>query len=251
MKKAVRSVGRAFNALLGPLGLVLKRVDSWSDDTRSFIPFEETLAAARAAGQSVGDFIDARYNHPGATQHAVEQMQELGAFRGRIETVCEIGPGSGRYLEKVVRLCHPTRYEIYETAQDWAAWLVATHGVVRQPCDGRSLRATPDASMDLVHAHKVFPATPTLVSCHYIQEMARVVKPGGKVVFDAVTERCLDGPTLDRWLSSDVSHGGYPAALPSGVILEMLSLRRVERVGSFLCPMEPGVTECMVFIKQE
>jgi len=44
-------------------------------------------------------------------------MKKLGVFDGEIERVCEIGPGTGRYLDKVLKLAKPTYCEIYETAK--------------------------------------------------------------------------------------------------------------------------------------
>ncbi len=51
--------------------------------------------------------------------------------------------------------------------------------------------------MDLVQAHKVFVCTTFLTSYRYFIEMARVARVGARVVFDAVTESCMDKQTLD------------------------------------------------------
>ena len=134
------------------------------------------ISAAAAAGLSVGDYVDVTYNVAGATQGTIDGMSGLGVFSAPVETVLEIGPGSGRYLEKVVRKCAPARYEIYETAQAWADYLERRHRVVRQPASGSSLSDTADASIDLVHAHKVFVCTPFLITCRYWLEMLRVAR---------------------------------------------------------------------------
>jgi len=249
MAGVLKLARRGINAVLRPAGLELRRAGEWDSDPRGFIPLEATLAEAAAARQSVGDFLDASYNFPGATQEAVDQLAALGAFRGPVETVCEIGPGSGRYLEKVVKICHPARYEIYETAQDWADWLVESYQVLHQPTDGKTLAATPSGSIDLVHAHKVFPSTPTIVTCRYLEEMARVLRAGGKAVFDVMTEPCLDDDTLKQWLATDVHHGAYPAMMPRQYVLDLLGRRGLSLVGSFFVPMKPGRTECFVFAR--
>jgi len=251
MSTITRVLGRAANAPLRPLGLELKRLAAWSDDTRGFLPFEATLAAAAAAGQSVSDYVDVTYNRAHATPESVERMAELGAFAGRIDRICEIGPGSGRYLDLVKKRCQPSYYEIYETADDWAGWLVERHGVQRQPCDGLSLSATPAASIDLVMAHKVFPSVPTLVTIRYLIEMARVVRPGGKLLFDVVTEKCLDAATIDRWLSSGKGYDHFPTATQESVMLDVLGRRGVSPSGRFIYPMEPGTTECFLFVKAQ
>jgi len=83
-------------------------------------------------------------------------MFKLGDLHDKCGTVCEIGAGSGRFAEEVIAALHPDRYEICETARDWLPWLSRLPGAVIQKCDGRTLSQTPDGSIDLVHAHKVF-----------------------------------------------------------------------------------------------
>jgi hypothetical protein len=239
---------RGLNGVLGVVGFELRRAGrhDWSD-VRNFIPFEATLAAAAAQGLSVADYVDVRHNRAGATQEAVDRMAALGAFAGRIDRVCEIGPGSGRYLEKIFRLCKPSHYEIYETAADWAGWLQRTYAVVPQPTDGKSLSATPARSIDLVHAHKVLTTVPWAVSCGYLLEMARVVRDGGRVVFDVMTEACTDQPTVAAWAARPVSGSSYPAMMPRQFLLDVLEGQGLRLVASFFVAMEPGRSECMIF----
>jgi hypothetical protein len=240
---------RAVNRPLGHLGLKLTRDGRQHDwtDTRDFIPFKATLAAASAAGLSVPDFVDQVHNRPGATSEAIEQMSELGVFSGAIEHVCEIGPGSGRYLEKVLRFCQPSRYEIYETADEWADWLVRQYNVVRQPTDGRTLSATASGSVNLVMAHKVFPSIPTIITCGYLEEIARVLRRSGVAVFDIVTEDCLDDETLAAWYATGLAPGPYPAVMPRRFVVELLERRGLVLIGSFMVAMRPGHTECLAF----
>jgi SAM-dependent methyltransferase len=238
---------------MAPIGLKVTRHD-WSD-TGNFIPLEETLAAAARAGLSVGDYIDGVMNNiPGATAATIEGMARLRVFLEPIETVVEIGPGSGRYLEKTVAACSPQRYEIYETSDAWAAYLAKTFDVIRRPTDGKTLRATPDASADLVHAHKVFSTIPFLRTCAYWTEMARVARPGGYVVFDIMSEGCLDEDfldlaTLQRWFDSGIENGSYPTVMPRGLAVDYFESRRFKLVGSFFVAMGPGKTEVLVFRK--
>ena len=77
---------RTLNSLLRPLGVQLVRTHSW-EEPRTYIPFKETLAAAKLAGRSVSDYIDTTYNVAGASQEAIEQMQKLGVFDQRIDRV--------------------------------------------------------------------------------------------------------------------------------------------------------------------
>jgi len=183
---------RGVNRALGPLGFRLGRSGYVAfEDYRGFIPFARTLAEAQAAGLSVTDYVDSHYNVAGATQATVDRMAEMGALHAGVERVCELGPGSGRYLEKVQKACRPTAYEVYETALDWRDYVVRTFGVVGHDADGVSLKQTADGSCDLVHAHKVFPGVPFLSTCRYLVEMARVVRPGGHVIAEFYNARSL------------------------------------------------------------
>ena len=214
-----------------------------------FLPLKETLAAAGAVGLSVGDYIDSKH-HDHATQDTIDGLKSLGVFGSKIETVCEIGPGSGRYLERVIRACRPAHYEIYETAADWANWLAQKHQVVLQPCDGRTLSATPSDSMDLVHTHKLFPCRPILYTCSYWQEMCRVTKKGGLVVFDIATEQCLSGPYLKSWMEEQPWDWDWtPYLISRSFVSDFFAQNGFTLVGSFFIPLWPGRTECFAFRK--
>jgi hypothetical protein len=49
--------------------------------------------------------------------------------------------------------------------------------------------------------------------CRYFEEMARVVRSGGKVVFDIVTEECMDDETLKDWRKTGAGYQHYPALM--------------------------------------
>jgi SAM-dependent methyltransferase len=196
----------------------------------------------------LGDYIDMRFNVPGTTQKTVDKMAELGVFSGKVDRVCEIGPGSGRYLAKVVELCKPSYYEIYETSKDWREWLAQRYGVVSQNTDGASLSSTPSQSLDLVHKHKVLYGNPIITIGRYLLEMARVVKDGGYAVFDLVTEDCLTDELLDKWIASGVDHACSMTSKP--YVIDFFARRGFQYLGGFIVPMEPGVTEYFVFKKQ-
>jgi len=120
----------------------------------------------------------------------------------------------------------------------------------RRPADEPSPAATPSSSIDLVHAHKVFEALFTLTVLGYLRELARVVRPGGRVVFDAMTEGCLDARVLERWMALGALHGVYPAVLPRSLVLGMAQDWGLRLLGSFIVPMKPGSTECFVFLSE-
>jgi hypothetical protein len=236
---------------LGHFGLELarKRGHDWSD-VANYIPFEATIEAARKAGVSVGDYIDGvREGITSTTQATMDQMAQLGLFAGILDTVVEIGPGSGRYLERTLKLCNPQRYEIYETAAPWAAYLEKKYQVILQPTDGKSLAGTPSGSVDLVQAHKVFSTIPFLATARYWLEMVRVTRPGGFAVFDIVTEACMAPDMLESWVASGRGNASYPAMVPTSVAVGLFESHGFSLMGRFIVPMGPGSTEAYVFKK--
>jgi hypothetical protein len=239
----------AVNMSLAPVGVAIKRIDDhdWSD-VANFIPFKQTMEAAQKAGMSVGDYADSIMNGvPGSSQSTIDKMASLGVFAEPMRTVVEIGPGTGRYLEKTLKAGRPSRYEIYETSEPWSAYLVKEYNVTPQPTDGASLSGTADAGADMVHAHKVFSTVPFIVACCYWHEMARVIRPGGWAVFDIVTERCLDGDAMLTWAKSGIRNGSYPAVMPREVAVSFFGRKGFTLSGSFIVPLPPGTTELLVF----
>ncbi|MGL5808215.1 MAG: methyltransferase domain-containing protein [Xenococcaceae cyanobacterium] len=242
--------GKSINSLLAPVNLKVGKLKRPFTDYRDYIPFEETITGAKEAGLSVGDYIDAKFNKPGATQETIDRMAALGVFKDKLDRICEIGPGSGRYLDKVLKISNPSYCEIYETAKEWEQWLVKTYNVIAHPSDGKSLAYTPSNSIDLIQAHKVISGQPSLWICQYFAEMARVVRDGGKVVFDMVTEDCLDDATLENWITSGHGYQHYPCLMPKQYTINFFERRGLVFDGSFFIPMEPGKTECFVFTKK-
>jgi SAM-dependent methyltransferase len=226
----------------------LKLVSIYSD-YRNYIPCKKAIQEAEKAGLSVGDYLERKHNKPGESELATKQMIELGVFQDKIERVCEIGPGSGRYLEKTIKACQPIYYEIYETEDNWKKFLVETYQVVAHYANGFSLASTPSNSIDLVKAHKVFVGLSFLNNCRYFSEMVRVVKNGGKIVFDIVTEDCMNKFTLEDWLKAKAGDQLYPSMMPKQYTIDFFSEHDCSLDGSFMIPMKPGKTECFVFTK--
>lgn len=250
LKKTFKTLVATANYALGPVGLKLSRSGHDWGDVSTFIPFEETMAEAEKSGLPLGEYIDARQGIAGATQATIQEMKNLGIFQQPTKSILEIGPGSGRYLEKTLRECSPDRYEIYETAPEWAAYLIKNYPVQSLPTDGTSLRSTATKSIDLVQAHKVFSTVTFASTVGYWCEIDRVIKPGGHVVFDIMTERCLSPATIETWAGRGIpSHSSFPAAMPVNAATGFFAARGFELMGSFLSSMPPGQTEVLVFRK--
>ncbi|WP_256962210.1 class I SAM-dependent methyltransferase [Streptomyces sp. NRRL B-24572] len=248
MRAAVKS---GLKRLMGRAGFDIVRSIDNRGGVDDFLPFEATMRAARSAGLSVGDYLDEVMNGtPGATQSTIDELRSLGVFAADPKTVLEIGPGSGRYLEKTLKECSPSRYEIYETATPWADYLVDTFKVVARATSGSSLAPTPDGSVDLVQAHKVFNTVTFLKASRYFFEMARVTRPGGRIVFDVMTETCLDPTTVRAWATKGgVGHGSYPAAMPRQTCVDLFATLGCALEASFPAPLGFASTEVLVFGK--
>jgi len=234
---------KPINDLLRPLRVQLVPGRSADPAVQDFISARKTIAAARNAGLPIADYIDRTFAQPGATVETVRAMLELADLHGDGGTICEIGPGSGRYAEAVIKTVHPVAYEIYETATDWLPHLAKLPNVIIRKCDGRTLSQTSDASVDLVHAHKVFVYLDFSATVGYLEEMARVVRPGGVVAFDIVSEKCLDDNTVLEW----ADRGTIYRPIPRLWAIEFLRRRGLALLGAHLAPLTEGSTELMVF----
>lgn len=166
-------------------------------------------------------------------QKITEKMQEFGIFNqssGSIN-ICEIEPGAGRFTKEILKVCQPASYEIYEKSVDWANWLAKEYHVTVRNGDGETLSHTESASIDLVHAHTTFGELPFLKSCRYFQEIVRVTKPGGFVIFDILSEACFDAAILKKWLESGER---YPVLLPKSYVIDFFRIQGFCLLGDFL-----------------
>jgi len=236
-------LAKPVNDLLRPLHVQLVSGTSADPAIKGFLSAGKTIAAARNAGLPVGEYIDKTFVQPGATAESVKAMLKLADLHSAGGTVCEIGPGSGRFAEKVIETLSPRRYEIYETARDWLPLLEKLPNAVIQPCDGHTLSGTADASVDLVHAQKVFVYLEFHTTAGYLQEMARVVRPGGAVAFDIVTEECLDDETVGEWVRT----ASFFRPIPRGWVVEFMGRRGLTLSGSHFVPLPPITAELLVF----
>jgi phospholipid N-methyltransferase len=231
------------NDALRPLHVQLVSGTSPDPAIKDFLPARKIMAEAQKSGLPLGAYMDKTYAKPGATPEAVRAMLKFAGLHDSCEAVCEIGPGTGRFAEEIIRLLHPGRYEIYETAKDWLPRLSQLPNVTMHKCDGRTLSQTPDGSVDLVHAQKLFVYMEFFATAGYLEEMARVVRPGGAVAFDIVTEECLDDETVWEW----VRVASFYRPIPREWAVEFMQRRGLTLSGSHFTPLPPGTAELLVF----
>jgi SAM-dependent methyltransferase len=234
----------AVNRGLRPLGVHVVRGSS-AEGAKPFIGARPTIAAARRRGLSVGDYVDRTFAEPGATTAAIDAIVDTAHLSGHLDRVCEIGPGTGRYLRATIERLSPQEYEIYETADDWVRYLSRFPKVIVRPCDGSSLTATASGSVDLVQAHKVLVYLEFWTVVGYLGEMARVVRPGGVVAFDVITERSLRDDVVTRWYEER----SIFRPLPRQWVIDYLGRRGVNLLGSASTPLPFGESELLVFAR--
>jgi SAM-dependent methyltransferase len=214
-----------------------------------FLPARRTIKRATEAGLSVGDYLDNYNSEPGATAETVEAMLEASGLRDATDVgrVLEIGPGSGRYTARVMSALRPQAYEVYETAPDWIRYLHGEFpGLTFHPADGHTLGSTGSSTVDLVHSHKLLCYIPFVTAVCYLDEMARVVRPGGTAAFDLITDDCMDSQMTKTWLAEPMRGAIYSVA-PRDWVLHFMAQRDLELTGSHFVPLSGGRTELLVF----
>jgi methyltransferase family protein len=210
-------------------------------EASTYISASQTIAAAKAANLSVRDHVERLWGSQGRPTFIINRLPNSSA-----RNIVEIGPGTGRYTEEALRRYRPTRYQIYETAKDWAAWLAESYPVEVCEADGRSLSSTPSQSCDLIHAHGVFVCLPLLIAHRYLEEMVRVASPNACIAFDVISEKCISPEVMKDWVNADVY---WPTLLLSDYLIRTLSgFRLVDR---FLMPYAHGVCEYFIFRRQD
>ena len=204
--RALRQIERIVNGLLGWFGIKVVRRGRAPTIGGRRMSDEAVIRRARSRGLSPGEYLEELFDQQGRAERIIERVRRAGALSEAISAVCEIGPGSGLYIEKVLERVSPRRYEVYEIAQNRADYLGRRYPVVVQRADGETLSATATGSIDLVHAHGVFVTLPFLTNCSYFSEIARVMAPGGHVVFDVITDACLDPDSIDSWMATPLRY---------------------------------------------
>lgn len=237
---------KIINSILGLLNLRIIKANHTKNISSDlgYISAKETIKNAQKENLSVCDYVEKIWDQRGETQMVIDNMEKLGVFQNANPTICEIGAGTGRYIEKVIDKCNPKRYESYETANDWAEWLEKEYPIISQTSDGISLKSTVDNSIDLVHSHGVFVYLPFFDSLRYFREIDRVSIKNAIIVFDCITEDCLDKILLNKWLNSKYN---FPRIIPEKYIFDFFPSNKYKLIGNFYTPYGQGKSKYFVF----
>ena len=181
--------------------LLLSRFGHMKHPFSGYIRANTTIRAANEQRLSICDYVEQLWDEKGVTEMVIDKMNQCGVL-DHAQKICEIGPGTGIFLEKTLKSCTTPEYVFYEVADDWSNYLEKTYPVKRRNADGQTLKDETDFSCDLVHAHGVFTTIHFLYSFNYMKEMIRVTKRSGYIVFDFFCEDSMSGKYLEQWLST-------------------------------------------------
>ena len=237
---------KIINLILGLLNLKLVNTNNLTSNSNNlgYISATETVKNANKEGLTVCNYVEKMWNQVGETVKIIDSMEKYGAFEYTNPAICEIGAGTGRYMEKVIDKSNPAKYESYETAKDWSDWLQNTYPIISHPTDGFSLKFTSDKSIDIIHAHGVFVYLKFLDNIRYFNEMKRVIKPNGIIIFDCYTEECMTAELLNNWLQSQHN---FPVVLPNDYIISYFENFNFKLVGNFFNTHGQGKSKYFVF----
>ena len=115
-------------------------------------------------------------------------------FQREPRRIVEIGGAWGATIRHFKQRFEVDVYLNYEIDRAYAEWAERTLNAKAMPCDGETLLGTADDSMDLAVANAVLFILGPLKAFSYLQEMGRVVAPGGLLAFNI---ELAEGMTAD------------------------------------------------------
>lgn len=230
--KIKRTLGRLLNSFLSRWNYQITRLN--------FLNASDLKRRSRLKNMTIPDFVeyeDSLTNKCklGKSKRVIDRIFShlIGASSFPL-SILEIGPGTARYTDKVLKKYPNCKYEIYETALDWADYIKKTYAksadFTIQKANGKNLSATPDEVCDVSHAHAVFVYLPHCITLSYLDEMVRVTKKGGLIAFDLFFDRAFDVDILRRHLQSQMT---FPIIFPSEIFKQWVKQHNLEFVDFF------------------
>lgn len=174
----VGSIKRGINAILSPLDLQITRVYPNQACTLQW------LEEAKQAGMEINEFIEKDQLKP-----ALKELEHLVfPHISPSSRICELGPGSGCYTRHLNSKITQGEFHIVDS-DSFAIEFLKTY-LPNNPAtqfhlnSGTSLPFAQDAWLDLGFCTSMFTGVNLTYFFRYLQEFARVLKPGGYFIFD-------------------------------------------------------------------
>ena len=208
---------------------------------------DAVIDKATKAGLPVGEYLEVtNLGSVGKRRDLIVELINGVHLPAGTHTVLEIGSGTCMFLEKLVGVDGASSVEIYEPNLKWRSYgkrLISELGVnVSAPdADGRSLKQTPNRSVDKVYAHGVFVYTPVVKTLGYFKEASRVLKKGGFFVFDVFLARSNFSEIIDKFQRSNPDGFDFPVFLDEAWLRAFAESCGFEVTNSFDAPYH-GIT---------
>ncbi len=221
---------------------------------QGYLDATKTVKQSKSLGLSVCEYLENNETDPrkhGRRDRIIDELKNTGILKN-LERVCEIGTGTGQYLEKIIELSRPSRYDVYETDPGWVKFLQTEYNgrngckVICHPADGRKLSYNSDNTCDFVHAHGVFVYLPLLQSLEYLKECARVCRPGGFIVFDYYPAEEFNLAVAEEWLKGPHR---FPVVIPETLLDEFTQKHQLQTIHKFLMIHGSGQVTYIVWQK--
>lgn len=101
------------------------------------------------------------------------------------DSILEVGTGVGLICEFIQEKFEIPIYYSFEQDEELVGYLRRKFpSLIHMPCDGSTLAGIADESIDVVLAYGLFTYISDYSRYKYFEEMARVTKNGGKIIFD-------------------------------------------------------------------
>ncbi len=203
----------------------------------NYINAKNTIEQAKKRKLTICEYLESTKDDKrkiGRRDRIINMMESLDIF-SNAKNICEIGTGTGMYLEKIIKKTLVQTYEVYETAIDWKEYLnfeykTKIKHLILHDADGITLRQTRSATIDLVHAHAVFVYIPFIDIYNYLKECVRICKKEGYIVFDAISDDKLNVEAVQKWSNINCR---FAVITPHKFILDFIKKNNLILLNSF------------------
>jgi SAM-dependent methyltransferase len=146
------------------------------------------VVMATSLGVDLRSYITNNHNWQGDNYLAsVEEV--VYPFIKKNSTILEIGSGLGLYTKHIIKKLQHGTLHLFEIEAYWRDYLKnyfsnIEENVIIHNANGKNFPEVNDASVDLVFAGGVFHILSTMILFNYLKEAARVLKKGGRLIFN-------------------------------------------------------------------